>query len=417
MSTPVRDANQPLNAQIVNDGVGKQDAVDLGHGIFMSKDVSNLYLVLTEEGNVLINTGIIYSTAENKRRLDAVSDVALRKIIFTQSHEDHIGGWPTFNAPGVETIGQANLPFVRTQYRDLGPAMGARSRRLWSRDQKQEVKERPEPVLTTSFHDSYAFELGGRRFELYSVPGGETVDSLVVWLPQDRIVFTGNMTGPIFGHVPNLYTVRGERYRYVQWYLDSVQRVIDLEPETLITGHGEPVRGGAQIRAQLTKMRDAVQYLRDRVFAGMNAGKGLWELMEEIRLPEELAIPQGHGKVSWIVRAIWEEHMGWFRFESTTELYNVPPQAVFPDLIALAGGVAPVLAQARARLAQGQPLHALHLAEAVLAEAPADRAALELKLAATQAVLEKAGRENFSEVRWLEADIRALTVQLEEGGA
>ena len=36
------------------------------------------------------------------------------------------------------------------------------------------------------------------------------------------------MTGPIFGHVPNLYTVRGERYRYVQWYLDSVQRVIEL---------------------------------------------------------------------------------------------------------------------------------------------------------------------------------------------
>src|SRR3546814_8262399 len=83
------------------------------------------------------------------------------------------------------------------------------------------------PVLTTMFHDSHAFELGGRRFELYSVKGGETVDSLAVWLPRERIVFTGNMTGPIFGHVPNLYTVRGERYRYVQWYLDSVQQVID----------------------------------------------------------------------------------------------------------------------------------------------------------------------------------------------
>jgi hypothetical protein len=79
MSTPVRDANQPLNAQIINDGAGKQDAVDLGHGIFMSKDVSNLYLVLTGDGNVLINTGIIYSAAENKRRFDAVSDAPLRR--------------------------------------------------------------------------------------------------------------------------------------------------------------------------------------------------------------------------------------------------------------------------------------------------------------------------------------------------
>ena len=41
----------------------------------------------------------------------------------------------------------------------------------------------PEPVLTDSFIDHHAFELGGRRFELYSTPGGETTDALVVWLP------------------------------------------------------------------------------------------------------------------------------------------------------------------------------------------------------------------------------------------
>lgn len=413
MSAPTRDANEPLNAQIINDGAGRQDAVDLGNGIFMSKDVSNLYLVTTDDGDVLINTGIIYSAPENKRRFDAVSQAPLRKIVFTQSHEDHIGGWPTFNGPEVETIGHANLPFVRTQYRDLGQAMAARSRRLWSRDQKQELKERPEPVLTTLFHGSHAFEVGGRRFELYSVPGGETIDSLVVWLPQDRIVFTGNMTGPLFGHVPNLYTVRGERYRYVQWYLDSVQRVLDLAPEVLITGHGEPVRGADAIREKLTRMRDATQSMRDQVFAGMNAGVDLWTLMDTVKLPAELAIPQGHGKVPWIVRAIWEEHMGWFRYESSTELYNVPPQAVFPDLIEMAGGIAPVIERASGLLDGGDPLKALHLAEAVLAQDAGNREALEIQLGATELVLGRAGRENFSEVRWLEASIRDISAKLE----
>jgi len=413
MTAPLRDADQPLNAQIINDGVGRQDAVDLGNGIFMSKDVSNLYLVTTDDGSVLINTGIIYSAAENKRRFDAVTDAPIRKIVFTQSHEDHIGGWPTFNAPGIETIGHANLPFVRTQYRDLGPAMAARSRKLWSRDQKQELTERPEPVLTTTFHDEHVFTVGGRRFELNSVPGGETIDSLIVWLPQDRIVFTGNMTGPIFGHVPNLYTVRGERYRYVQWYLDSVQLVIDLAPEVLITGHGEPLRGAAVIREKLTRMRDATKSLRDQVFAGMNAGVDLWTLMETVKLPADLAIPQGHGKVPWIVRAIWEEHLGWFRYESTTELYNVPPQAAFAELIALAGGIEPVLERARALLDAGDPLKALHLAEAVLAEDSGNRTALQIQLSATELVLERAGRENFSEVRWLEASIRDISAKLE----
>ena len=65
MSGPVRDSNQPLNAQIVGDGAGRQDAVDLGDGVFMSKDVSNLYRVLTSDGDVLINTGIIFNAAEN----------------------------------------------------------------------------------------------------------------------------------------------------------------------------------------------------------------------------------------------------------------------------------------------------------------------------------------------------------------
>ena len=57
----------------------------------------------------------------------------------------------------------------------------------------------------------------------------------------------------------------------------------------------------------------------------MNAGTDLWTLMGQVTLPPELDIPQGHGKVPWIVRAIWEEHVGWFRYESTTELYDVPP--------------------------------------------------------------------------------------------
>ena len=189
------------------------------------------------------------------------------------------------------------------------------------------MTERPEPILTTTFHDSHSFELGGRRFELYATPGGETLDSCVVWMPQERIVFTGNLTGPLFGHVPNLYTLRGDKIRYVQWFIDGVQRVIDLRPELLITGHGEPVKGQEEICRQLSRIRDATQYLKDRTFEGMNAGLDLWTLMGTIELPPELAIGQGHGKVPWIVRAIWEEHLGWFRFESTTELYNVPPAA------------------------------------------------------------------------------------------
>ena len=115
---------------------------------------------------MIINTGIIWHEQENLRRLSAVSDNPVAKIIFTQSHDDHIGGWRKFAGPDVETIAQANFAHVRGYWTGLGEAMTRRSRHLWSRDQPQEMTERPEPQITTTFQDSHSFELGGRRFEL-----------------------------------------------------------------------------------------------------------------------------------------------------------------------------------------------------------------------------------------------------------
>ena len=137
---------QPLNAQMIHAGDGTQDAIPLGHEIYMSRDISNAYRVLTPEGDVLVNTGIVFHAEENFRRLSAVSSNSVKKIVFTQSHDDHIGGWRWFNTPGTETIAQANFAHVRKYWRGLGAAMTRRSRRLWSNDQKKEMTERPEPV-------------------------------------------------------------------------------------------------------------------------------------------------------------------------------------------------------------------------------------------------------------------------------
>jgi len=407
------ELRQPENALIVHDGDGLQDAVDLGNGIFMSRGISNSYLVTTDDGDVLVNAGVAHQADELARRISAVSDGPIKVIVFTQSHPDHTGGWSRFDAPGVDTIAQANFHHVRGYWIGLEAFSRARIAKLWGGDLQAPSEPRPpEPALTTTFFDSYTFDLGGRRFELYSVPGGETLDSLVVWLPDDRIVFTGNMTGPIFGHVPNLYTVRGDKIRYVDWFIKSVQRVIDLEPDVLITGHGEPLRGAAEVNRRLAQIRDAAVYLRDRTFEGMNAGVDLWTLMGSISLPPELAIPQGHGKVPWIVRAIWEEHVGWFRYESTTELYDVPPRAVWPDLVGLAGGPDALAARGRSYLDAEHPLHALHLTDIALDVDPESRDALEVRLGAVTMLLERSGRENFSEVRWLESEVRDTSAAL-----
>jgi alkyl sulfatase BDS1-like metallo-beta-lactamase superfamily hydrolase len=267
-----------------------------------------------------------------------------------------------------------------------------------------------EPVLTASFHDSHAFELGGRHFELYSTPGGETTDALVVWMPEHRTVFIGNLLGPFFGHVPNLYTLRGDKVRSAMTFIHSVDRVIELQPETLINGH-DVFHGADEIAATMTKVRDATAYLRDRTLDGMNSAADLWTLMRDVTLPPELALPQVHGKVSWIVRAIWEEHVGWFRYESTTELYDVPASSVWSDVVNLVGGTSPLTDRAAAHVAGERPLQALHLTDIVLAHSPHDPDALAVKHQALEQLLAISGRENHSEVQWLEQEIKSATIK------
>ena len=137
------------------------------------------------------------------------------------------------------------------------------------------------------------------------------------------------MFSALFGHFPNLVTLRADRLRFPLPFVDAVQTVIDLEPEVLCTGHFDPIAGADTIRAELTRVRDAVQYVNDATVAGMNEGKDVFTLMREIRLPDELAVGEGYGKVSWGVRSIWEGYAGWFHARSTTELYPVAPDAVW----------------------------------------------------------------------------------------
>jgi alkyl sulfatase BDS1-like metallo-beta-lactamase superfamily hydrolase len=403
---------QSLDA-LIKQGEADQDAVDVGDGIFMSKNIANSYLVTTGEGDVLINAGTDFEAAAIKARFARVSKGPLRVITFTQGHPDHVGGWDLFNAARVETIAQANHRDVREYWRRLHPFYSRRIMALWGAFMDVEalaMKLPPEPVLTTAFIDSHTFELGGRRFELYSTPGGETTDALVVWMPEQHTVFIGNLLGPFFGHVPNLYTLRGDKIRSAMAFIRSVDRVIALSPETLINGH-DVFRGADEIRHTMTKVRDATAYLRDRTIDGMNAGSDLWALMREVTLPRELALPQVHGKVPWIVRAIWEEHVGWFRYESTTELYDTPPSAVWQDIVELTGGTAALTERAHAHVEQGRALQALHLIEMVLAHAPEDPAALRVKRLALEWLLQNSGRENFSEVQWLEQAIKTAITE------
>lgn len=406
-----RSEPTPKLATMVLAGEGQSAAIDLGDGIFMARDISNLYLVTTADGDLLINSGFVSSGARNKALLDPVRSGPLRYIIVTQSHADHFSGAPALREPETQIITERRFADTCTYYSDLTPCTQPRMAKLWGTTVAYGGLTIP-PVEPDMLVDGrHAIALGGRRFEILSTPGGETIDSLTVWMPDERIAFTGNLFGPIWLSMPFLNTIRGDKPRSVGRYLESLDIVRRLDARTIITGHGDPIRGD-DVKAGLDRMYDAVSWLDRAVIAGMNAGKDVFTLMREIALPDHLKIGEFHGNVRWAVRAIYHEYIGWFLHDSTTSLYGVPRASVDADIVELAGGAEALAARARARLEAGQSLEAMHLIDIALGAEPGHRGTLAVKRDVLDRMLADSGSTNLSETMWLRSEIRETDAAL-----
>jgi alkyl sulfatase BDS1-like metallo-beta-lactamase superfamily hydrolase len=392
-----------------------EPATALGSDIWMSPGVSNSYAVGTNEGRVVINTGLVFEGPLRKQAFDATCPGPTRTIIVTQGHADHWGGVTSLRELGTDVVMHSNYRIWRDdtqrlmQFRMRNTSFGfghiatALAENLKTMDLSTLDMSFPEPTVT--FDKTLELDIGSRKLVLLATPGGETTDSLVVWLPDDRVLFTGNLTGPLFGTVPNLSTIRGDRYRDPLQYIDALNAILSLVPERLITGHFDPIEGADRIAEEVTAMRDAMQSVHDRTIEGMEAGKDVHTLMGEISVPDHFDVGQEYGKTSWNVRATWEMYSGWFHHRATTELYPVPPAAVAADLVA-AAGADQLVAAARAHLNGNRPVEALHLTDVVLAVEADHAAARDIAVDAHEELL--ASAENYWERAWLTKSINEL---------
>ncbi len=392
-----------------------EPATDLGDGIWLSQGLSNSYLLATDDGRVVVNTGMGFEGPLHRLAYDAVHQAPTRAIVFTQGHYDHVGGADSLRDADTELIAQANFLAWRDDNERLALFRSRNAAFAWMRailaamehatamGAGESAQARPEPTRT--FDERLELTVGGRELVLLSVPGGETTDSLVIWLPESRTALVGNLFGALFGHVPNLVTMRGDRYRDTLTYLDSLGLILELAPDRLLTGHFGPIEGADRIAAEVTAMGDATRWVHDRTVDGMNEGKDVHTLMREVRPPVHLDVGEGYGRTSWNVRAIWENYAGWFHHRSTTELYDVPASEVATDLVGIAGADA-LVGAARARLVAGEPVAALHLTDIVLAADPGDPGARAVAADASRALLDVS--DNFWERAWLARSLDRL---------
>jgi len=407
---------QPKLADLVRSGDAQTEAVEITPFVFLARGISNAHLVTTSDGDVIVNTGMP-EDGERAAKLFAPHRTGpIRYVILTQSHADHFGGVPEFQEAGTQIVGGPGYNDALGDMMGLQSFFGQRTFKLWGSTLKRDTPPKPIPQVKPDIlvDRELTLEVGDRTFQLISAPEGETIDNIVVWMPKEKIVFTGNTFGPVWLSMPFLNTLRGDKPRLVKTYLKSLEKIRDLGAEIVVTGHGEPIVGKDKIREDLDRMHAAVSHVRDYTLEGMKAGKSVHELMREFAWPSNLQIGEFHGKASWAVKSIWREYSGWFHYEDgTTELYGVPRSSVDADLVELAGGADKLAERAKVRLDAGEALEALHLVAIALGAEPANRPALTVKKDASALLLERSGQSNLSETMWLRSEIAAVEKALE----
>jgi len=373
-------------------------------GIYKATGFGNSFLVVTDKGNVIIDTSLDLYAPGHKKLLNAVNTDEPKYIIITHGHGDHTGGIPIWRGKNTEVIAQKeSVEFLHYQKR-LSGFFGRQNAAQFNISDRNVNGENPGNYdatipATILFDKKYSLDMGNMTFDIRSAPA-ETYDALTVWISERKAVFVGDL---LYTSFPNIYTLRGTKPRWALDYVNALNEVLKLDAEILLGSHGEPIIGAEEIKKVLTLHRDAILYVHDATVAGMNEGKDVHTLIEEIELPEELYIKQPYGTVAWSVRGIYDGYIGWFDGNPTTMLGIKPAQAN-SDLIEMAGGADMVSKRAQLLAEKGNADQALALTDSILSIDPRHKGALTVRLAILTKMHEESG--NYNEKGWLGHGIR-----------
>ncbi len=80
--------------------------IKLNDKIYQASGFGNTFLVLTDDGNVVIDTSLLNTAERHHKALRLISDAPTRYIIFTHAHEDHTTGAALWKEPETKIVAQ-----------------------------------------------------------------------------------------------------------------------------------------------------------------------------------------------------------------------------------------------------------------------------------------------------------------------
>jgi glyoxylase-like metal-dependent hydrolase (beta-lactamase superfamily II) len=343
-------------------------------GVAFVPSFANVSAIETGDGLVLVDTGSSFLARAVHDELRRWSAQRLNAAVYSHGHIDHVFGVPVWEAESTErgwpapvVIAHEALPARFDRYiATAGYNQVINQRQFGVPNLRWPVEYRyPDRTYATEL----TIEVGGRVLALRHEKG-ETDDHTVTWLADRRVLFCGDL---FIWAAPNAGNPQKVQ-RYPREWAAALRRMIALEPEYLLPGHGVPIIGADRIKQALTDTADLLDSLVDQTLAIMNAGGRLDDAIHGVIPPPALMerpyLRPVYDEPEFIVRNVWRLYGGWWDGNPAT-LKPAPDRALAAELAALAGG-ATVLADRARALSAANPRLAGHLAELAWLAAPED---------------------------------------------
>ena len=375
LSTQIVDEGAPIFPVRVN-----QELSEIADGVAVVESFSNAIALRTEDGLIVSDTSGARTGEEVVQRLREWSQEAFHTILYTHGHLDHVGGAAAFVAnagdlghPAPRFVGHENLPRRFDRYNLTAGYNSIVNRRQFGGAPKMSIGgserflPRGTPAPDVTFGDRLGLGVGGVRMDLRHAKG-ETDDHLWVWLPERKMILTGDLFMWNFPNAGNPQKVQ----RYPREWAAALREMSGMEAELLVPAHGFPVGGADRIRMILDDTASALETLLKGTLEMMNAGERLDSILHSLKLPAEVMakpyLRAVYDEPEFIIHNIWRLYGGWYD-GNPSRLKPASDAALAAEVASLSGGVDALVTRAEA-LAQVEEFRlACHLIEmAVLAE-------------------------------------------------
>jgi glyoxylase-like metal-dependent hydrolase (beta-lactamase superfamily II) len=250
---------------------------EIADGVYVVPDgrvplVPNVGIVVGEEAVLVVDTAMGPRNGERIREM-AAALAGGRRLVLTITHFHPEHGF------GAQAFRNGEIVYNRDQvdeFRDKGSAYLEMFKTFG--DNVAQALENVELVEPNTVYDGgmHEIDLGGRSVRLLTWGRAHTRGDQVVFLPDERILFTGDLVEErcfaIFPYFPpEDVDVDGEKWLAVLAQLEA------LEPATVVPGHGEVGDAGV-----IADVRDYIALLRAESRRLADEGVAVDEAVEQI---------------------------------------------------------------------------------------------------------------------------------------